>query len=168
MKPGKKLLGPQTLAQPPKWSSLGLSPQCFLEKPTFCLLSAQSEVSRCFSVKDQIIAILGFVDQESRRSTLPTSVLTEEPPPSLTRTGSRRNLVCRYNLPAPAPGYGASQVLLVVKNLPANAGETGVRSLGWEDPLEEGMATSSRILAWRIPWSPACVAVHGVAESGTV
>ena len=31
--------------------------------------------------------------------------------------------------------------------------ETGVRSLGWEDPLEEGMATHSGILAWRIPWT---------------
>ena len=28
-----------------------------------------------------------------------------------------------------------------------------VRSLGWEDPLEEGMATYSSILAWRIPWT---------------
>ena len=27
-----------------------------------------------------------------------------------------------------------------------------VRSLGWEDPLEKGMATHSSILAWRIPW----------------
>ena len=39
-------------------------------------------------------------------------------------------------------------MLLVVKNLPAN---TGIRSLGWEDPLEEGMATHSSILAWKIP-----------------
>ena len=31
--------------------------------------------------------------------------------------------------------------------------ETWVRSLGWEDPLEEGMATHSSILAWRIPWA---------------
>ena len=31
--------------------------------------------------------------------------------------------------------------------------ETQVRSLGWEDPLEEGMATHSSILAWRIPWT---------------
>ena len=30
--------------------------------------------------------------------------------------------------------------------------ETPVRSLGWEDPLEEGMATHSSILAWKIPW----------------
>ena len=49
----------------------------------------------------------------------------------------------------------ASQVMLVVKNLPVNEGrrETGVRSLGQEDPLEEGMATHSSILAWRIPWT---------------
>ena len=31
--------------------------------------------------------------------------------------------------------------------------ETWVHSLGWEDPLEEGMATHSSILAWRIPWA---------------
>ena len=30
--------------------------------------------------------------------------------------------------------------------------ETWVQSLGWEDPLEEGMVTPSSILAWRIPW----------------
>ena len=49
----------------------------------------------------------------------------------------------------------ASEVVLVVKNLPANAGdrETWVQSLGQEDPLEEGVATHSSILAWRIPWT---------------
>ena len=31
--------------------------------------------------------------------------------------------------------------------------ETQIRSLGWEDPLEKGMATHSSILAWRIPWT---------------
>ena len=48
-----------------------------------------------------------------------------------------------------------SQVALVVKNPPANAGDIrdGVWSLGWEDPLEEGMATYSSILAWRMPWT---------------
>ena len=38
-----------------------------------------------------------------------------------------------------------------VRSLPA-VWETGVRSLGWEDPLEKEMATHSRILAWKIPW----------------
>ena len=33
------------------------------------------------------------------------------------------------------------------------AQETWVYSLGWEDPLEEGMATHSSILAWKIPWT---------------
>ena len=43
----------------------------------------------------------------------------------------------------------------VVKNLPANAGdiETWVQFLGQEDPLEEGMATHSNLLAGRIPWT---------------
>ena len=40
----------------------------------------------------------------------------------------------------------------VVKNPPATQ-ETQVPSLGWEDPLEEEMATHSRILAWEIPWT---------------
>ena len=42
-----------------------------------------------------------------------------------------------------------------VKNLPAilEMLETQVPSLGWEDPLEEGMATHSSIFAWRIPWT---------------
>ena len=40
----------------------------------------------------------------------------------------------------------------MVKNLPAMQ-EMWVRSLGWEDPLEKGMATHSSIPAWRIPWT---------------
>ena len=46
----------------------------------------------------------------------------------------------------------ASLVSQQVKDLPALR-ETWVRSLGWEDPLEKGMATHSSILAWRIPWT---------------
>ena len=42
---------------------------------------------------------------------------------------------------------------LMVKNPPANAGNARVQSLGGEDPLEEGMTTHSRVLAWRIPWT---------------
>ena len=41
-------------------------------------------------------------------------------------------------------------VAQLVKNLPVMR-ETWVQSLGWEDPLEEGMVTHSSILAWRIP-----------------
>ena len=45
-----------------------------------------------------------------------------------------------------------SLVAQMSKNLLAMQ-ETWVQSLGWEDPLEEGMATHSSILAWRIPWT---------------
>ena len=60
----------------------------------------------------------------------------------------------------------ASLVTQTVKNLPAMQ-ETWVQSLGQEDPLEEGMATHSSILAWRIPvdreaWR---ALVHGLAKS---
>ena len=43
----------------------------------------------------------------------------------------------------------------VVQNLPAmqELQEMWVQSLGWQDPLEEGMATHSSLLAWRIPWA---------------
>ena len=53
-----------------------------------------------------------------------------------------------------------------VKNLLAMQ-ETWVRSLDWEDPLEEGIATHSSILCWRIPMDRGAwrAAVHGVTES---
>ena len=50
------------------------------------------------------------------------------------------------------PTPGASLVAQLVKSLPAMQG-TQVRSLGREDPLEEGTATHFSILAWRILWT---------------
>ena len=47
--------------------------------------------------------------------------------------------------------------------------ETGVQSLGWEDPLEKEIATHSSILAWEIPWTGAWRAtIHGGAKSWTL
>ena len=62
----------------------------------------------------------------------------------------------------------ASLVAQMVKNLPAML-ETWVRSLGWEDPLEKGMATHSSILAWRIPMGKGIwqATVNGVTKSQT-
>ena len=62
----------------------------------------------------------------------------------------------------------ASLVAQLIKNPPARW-ETWVQSLGWEDPLEESMATHSSILAWRIPiergaWQ---ATVHGITRSRT-
>ena len=48
--------------------------------------------------------------------------------------------------------------------------ETQVHFLGWEDPLEEGMATHSSILAWRIPWTEQpgeLQSIHKVTKSRT-
>ena len=69
------------------------------------------------------------------------------------------------------PGVGGncgSLVAHTVKNPPAMQ-QTWVLYLGWEDPLEEGMATHSSILAWRIlmdrgAWQ---ATVHGVTKSWT-
>ena len=64
----------------------------------------------------------------------------------------------------------ASLVAQIVKDLPA-VQETWVLSLGWEDPLEEGLATHCSILAWRIPLENPHVAwratVQEVAKSQT-
>ena len=59
------------------------------------------------------------------------------------------------SLPTTPLKDGASQVVLGVKNLPAKAENLRdqVRSLGQEDPLDEGMATHSSILVRRIPWT---------------
>ena len=59
-------------------------------------------------------------------------------------------------------------VAQVVKNPPAMR-ETWVRSLGWEGPLEKGMATLSSILAWRILMDRGAwwATVHGVTKSWT-
>ena len=74
---------------------------------------------------------------------------------------------CNAGDPSSSPGSGrsagggigyplqyswASLVAQLVKNPPA-MWETWVLSLGWEDPLEKGMATHSSILAWRTPWT---------------
>ena len=57
-----------------------------------------------------------------------------------------------FQLPQSNMGFPGGSV---VKNPPImqESQETWVQSLCWEDPLEEGMATDSSILAWRIPWT---------------
>ena len=57
----------------------------------------------------------------------------------------------RHKFHIPLRARGASLVAQLVKN-PPTMRETWVQSLGWEDPLEKGMATHSSILDWRSPW----------------
>ena len=82
-------------------------------------------------------------------------------------SSSGKESICNAGNPSLIPGLGRSPreginypfqyswaslvtQILYRKNLPAML-ETWVQSLGWEDPLEEGMSTYSSILAWRIP-----------------
>ena len=67
---------------------------------------------------------------------------------SISGTGTSPGEVIDY----PLQYSWASLMAQMVKNPPA-MWETWVKSPGWEDPLEEGMATHSSILAWRIPWT---------------
>ena len=61
--------------------------------------------------------------------------------------------------------HAVSLVAQMVKNLAAML-ETEVWSLGWLDTMEKGMATHSRIVAWRVPWTEEpCEVVHRVTQS---
>ena len=100
-------------------------------------------------------------------------------------TGSSacKEFACNAGDPSSIPGLGrfpgegigyplqyswASLVAQMVKNLPAMR-ETWIQSLSWEDPLEEGMATHSSVLAWKIPMDKGAwwATVHEVAKSRT-
>ena len=59
--------------------------------------------------------------------------------------------------------FGASLVAQAVKNPPA-IWETWVPSLAWEDPLEEGMATHSSIVPWRIAWTEKPLRLHSMGS----
>ena len=67
--------------------------------------------------------------------------------------------------------YRASHVMLVVKNLPANGGDTRDAGLipGWDDPVEVKIQTHFSILVWRIPWTeePGGYSPWGCKESDT-
>ena len=63
----------------------------------------------------------------------------------------------------------ASLMAQQVKNLLAvqETQETWVQSLGWEDPLEEAMATHSSILAWKIPWTEETSGIKSKGRKGS-
>ena len=84
---------------------------------------------------------IGFPDSSAGKE----SPCNTEDPGSILGSGSSPGEGIGYSLQY----FWASLVAQMVKNLPA-VWEIWVRSLGWEDLLEEGMATHSNILAWRI------------------
>ena len=90
---------------------------------------------------------------------------------STSNTGDSSSIPGLRRFPGERIGYTlqyswASLVAWMVKNLPAMQ-ENWIQSIGWENPLEEGMTTHSSILEWRIPadrgaWQ---ATVHGVTNS---
>ena len=75
--------------------------------------------------------------------------------------------MAQMNLPIKQKGVSLIAQLVWTQNLPA-VQETRVRFLGQEDPLEKEIATHSRILAWRSPWTeePGRLQSVGLHESG--
>ena len=94
------------------------------------------------------------------------------------RSSAGKESACNVRDPSSIPGLGsspgegisylllyswASLVAQMVKNLVA-IWETWVQSLGWEDALEEGMATHASILAWRVPCTEEPVELQSIGS----
>ena len=132
------------------------------------------------AMQETWVQSLGWEDPLEKRTATHSSILAWRIPWTVRGfPGSSDGKESTYNVGDPGliPGLGSlpgegigypiqyswtSLVALTVKNPPA-MWETWVRSLGWEDPLEEGMATHSSILAWRIPMDRGAwqATVHG-------
>ena len=110
-----------------------------------------------------------MLKQFVRLQTIPLHLPPWNPSPFLKPHSSSagKETACNAGDPGSIPGSGrsprewidyplqyswASLVAQTGKNPPAMR-ETWLQSLGWEDPLEEGMTTHSSVLAWRIPWT---------------
>ena len=108
---------------------------------------------------------LGWEDPLEKEMATHSSILAWRIPQPVKSMGSQR---VRHNLATFTFSFWASLVVELVKNLPAMQ-ETWVQSLGWEDPLEEAVATQSSILAWRIPMDRGTwrATVRGIAKSWT-
>ena len=132
---------------------------CLLFSIVIYLLGVEAGV--CFFFKDQLSLLFGLPgnsdDKESACNTGDLSLI----PGSGRFPGEGNSYPLQYSW--------ASLVAQMVKNLPTIR-ETWVWSLGWEEPLKEGMATHSCILAWRIPRDQAAwpTKVHGATKSQTL
>ena len=93
-------------------------------------------------IKYTVVALWGFLGSSAGKESACNVVDPSSIPGSRSYPREGKGFPLHYSW--------ASLVAQVVKNLPAMS-ETWVWSLGQEDPLEEGMATFSSILAWRIP-----------------
>ena len=136
---------------------------------------------KCLSLS--LLSYNGNTDVTSYYSPLLLKNLCPCPMMGFPDSSAGKESACNAGDPGSIPGLGrstgegisyplqyswASLVAQLVKNPPA-MWETWVRSLGWEYPLEEGMATHSSIPAWRIPMDRGAwwATVHGAAKGWT-
>ena len=112
-----------------------------------------------------IIIKLGFPGSSTGKE----STCNVGEPSSIPRSGRSPGERIGYPLHPLQSSFGFPQPKELVKNSPAMQ-ETWVRSMGWEDPLEEDMATRSSILPWRIPMdsSPPGSSVHRISQARTL
>ena len=97
-----------------------------------------------WTVARQTPLSMGFSRQE------PWSGLPWPPPGDLPNPGMEATSLTS---PALADSFFITGTVVQRLKRPHAVWETWVRSLGWEDPLEKGMAARSSILAWRVPWT---------------
>ena len=130
---------------------------CFHEPPTECkpvhLIPLEALPLKANEFGIMFVLIRLCKSTNSRQASLVAQLVRN--PPAMQET--RVWFLGREKSPGEGIGYPlqysrASLVAQMVKNPPA-MWKTWVRPLGWEDPLEEGTATHSSILAWRIPWT---------------
>ena len=129
-------------------------------KPPIIKVTNKSKVRKALGFCEEVDSPLGFPGSSVGKG----STYKSGDPSSIPGLGSSPGEGIGY----PLQYSWASLLAQTVKNLPVMQ-DTWVQSLGWEDPLEEGMAIQSRILAWRIPmdrrdWQ---ATVHGVTRSQT-
>ena len=111
-------------------------------KPPIIKVTNKTKVGRALGFCKEVDSPLGFPGSSVGKG----STYKSGDPSSIPGLGSST----REGIGYPLQYSWASLLAQIVKNLPVMQ-ETWVQSLGWEDPLEEGMATQSSILAWRIP-----------------
>ena len=156
-----------------RWKNSGASAECFILAKESFIRRERREAKVKMKVSNQVM--------EGRDRIFSCWQFFKDWPDIICSSAGKES-TCNASDHSSIPGLGRSPgegigsplqdswaflVAQTVKNPPA-MWETWVRSQGWEDPLEEGIATHSSILAWRIPMDRGAwqAAVHGVAEVG--
>ena len=126
------------------WTSIHSSSGILSDLIPWIYLSLLLYDHKGFDLGHTSMALWGFPDSSVGKESTCNARDPSSIPVSGRSPGERTGYPLQYSW--------ASLVAQLVKNLSAMQ-ETWVRSMGWEDSLEKGKATHSRILAWRIPWT---------------